>query len=299
MNREVPASEPGDQREVVLSVLCAVHNGADLLGQQLDSVAAQEIDLDWEVIIVDDHSTDGSVEVARSYADRLPRLQVRVSPCIRSQAAALNHAATVARGRYLVLVDADDELAPGYLGAMVRALDRHDAVGASADEVALNPPFAQYRTPMQVTGLPVVNQYLPIIIGATMGIRADALRAVGGWDPSVPTLLDVDISWRLQHAGFELALAPDAVLRYRGRTTLRGVVRQKRTYARADVLLAKRYRAHGAPRRGVRLMLDGWINLARVVVRIRDKRGAMLAADLLGGVLGRLEGSIRYRYLYL
>lgn len=281
-------------------MVCACLNSASTLAVQLDSLATQDFDRPWEVIVVDDGSTDGTPTLARSYADRLPDLRVLLSdPPHHSQAAALNSGARAARGRSILMLDGDDEVAPGYLRAMAAALDEHEVVGARLDDKALNPAWARVRTPMQVHELTILNDYLPVVVGAALGIRRDVLLEVGGFDESGGPLNDMDLSWRLQHAGYRPVLVPDAVLRYRYRTGLRETVRQKRNGAIGDVYLARTYRAHGAPRRGVRTTLGGWRQVLTAILTVHDRRSAMLAADLLGGALGRIQGSWRYRYLYL
>jgi GT2 family glycosyltransferase len=136
-------------------------------------------------------------------------------------------------------------------------------------------------------------------VGAALGIRADVFRAVGGFDPSSTPLIDVDLSWRLQLAGYELELVPDAVLHYRYRTAWRATFTQKRRYGAGDVLLAKRYRTVGVPRRSWKVTLRWWWEVAQAAVRVRDRRGWFLFVEQLGGTVGRLEGSVRYRYVHL
>jgi hypothetical protein len=61
----------------------------------------------------------------------------------------------------------------------------------------------------------------------------------------------------------------------------------------------KRFRPSGAPRRGLRTAPRGWLFVVTTGLKVRDRRSAMLFVDTLGGAVGRLRGSIRYRYLYL
>lgn len=293
-------SESGGDELPVISVVCPCLNSTSTLAVQLDALAAQETDFPWEMIVVDDGSDDGTPELARSYAGRLPALQVLETPVLRAQAEGMNAGAAVARGRYLVIVDSDDEVAPGYLAAMKAALDIDPVVGARVDDVALNPPFTRVRyEPMQQTGLSVIHGFLPMVIGCTLGIHKELFDKVDGWDVSSTPVIDIDLSWRLQLAGIPLAFAPDAVLRYRYRTGLRSTYRQKRNYAIGDVFVMKRFHAAGAPRRRLTSSIRGWSYVAIHGFKIRDRRSAMLFIDTLGGAVGRLRGSIRYRYLYL
>lgn len=294
-------STDGPGRNILLTVVCACLNAAATLALQLDALAAQATDFAWELIMVDDGSTDGTPDLTRRYAGRIPNLRVIDAPAgLRPQAEGMNIGAANAAGRYLVFLDGDDEIAPGYLAAMKAALDENPVVGARIDDEALNPPYTRVRMePMQRHGLTVMHDFLPITIGAAMGIHKDVFDKVEGWDVTATPVVDVDLSWRLQLAGFSIAFCSAAVLRYRYRTGLRATYRQKRNYAIGDVAVMKRFAPMGAPRRGGVTTLRGWWHLLQSGVKVRDRRSAMLFVDRLGSAVGRIQGSIRYRYLYL
>ncbi len=294
-------SMDGSGRGILLTVVCACLNAAATLALQLDALASQATDFAWELIMVDDGSTDGTPALTRRYADRIANLRVIESPAgLRPQADGMNIGAANAAGRYVVFLDGDDEIAPGYLAAMKAALDEHPVVAARIDDEALNPPYTRVRMePMQRHGLTVMHDFLPVTVGAAMGIHKDVFDKVDGWDVESTPLLDIDLSWRLQLAGFSIAFCPGAVLRYRYRTGLRATYRQKRNYAIGDVFVMKRFRPMGAPRRTPIDTVRGWWHLVLSGVKVRDRRSAMLFVDRLGSAVGRIQGSIRYRYLFL
>ena len=89
-----------------------VRNGAAELGQQLEALASQEFDRTWEVVIVDNGSTDSSAQLALSFAGRLPVRVVDASDK-PGRSHALNRGVDEARGLNLVFLDADDEIASG------------------------------------------------------------------------------------------------------------------------------------------------------------------------------------------
>ncbi len=287
-------------RNIVLTVVCACLNAAATLALQLDALAAQATSFAWELIMVDDGSSDGTPDLTRRYAGRIANLTVIDSAGLRPQAEGMNIGAAKAAGRYLVFLDGDDEIAPGYLEAMKAALDDNPVVGARIDDEALNPPFTRVRVkPMQRHGLTVMHDFLPVTVGAAMGIHKDVFDKLDGWDVDATPLVDIDLSWRLQLAGIPIAFCADAVLRYRYRTGLRATFRQKRNYAIGDVAVMKRFTPLGAPRRRPATTLRGWWNVMRSGARVRDRRSAMLFMDHLGSAVGRLQGSIRHRYLFL
>lgn len=102
--------------DVLISVVIPAYNYAHLLPRALDSVLGQLSD-DVELIVVDDGSTDNTAAVLADYQARHAALQV-ISQVNAGAAAARNRAIATAAGRYVLLLDADDELLPGALAAL-------------------------------------------------------------------------------------------------------------------------------------------------------------------------------------
>lgn len=107
------------------SVIITSFNYAEYLPAAIASVLAQT-DGDFELLIVDDGSTDGSLAVARSYSD--PRVRVLVEPH-RGLGPTRNVGMQAARGRYIAFLDADDIWMPGKLAAQCAVLDRRADIG--------------------------------------------------------------------------------------------------------------------------------------------------------------------------
>lgn len=110
----------------LFTVVTPTRNAAATLGEAVASVRAQTCP-DWELLLVDDGSTDGSAALARGFADRDPRIQALRLDAPRGAAAARNAAIRAARGRYIAFLDADDRWRPGKLAAQGAAF----AAGAS------------------------------------------------------------------------------------------------------------------------------------------------------------------------
>ncbi|MEO5364780.1 MAG: glycosyltransferase family 2 protein [Magnetococcus sp. WYHC-3] len=116
----------------LVSVLTTCYNRERYLPAAIDSVLASSL-RDFELIIVDDGSRDGSVDIARSYAARDPRIQVHVNEQNLGDYPNRNRAAALARGRYLKYLDSDDVLYPFALEGMVGMMENfpHAALGLS------------------------------------------------------------------------------------------------------------------------------------------------------------------------
>jgi glycosyltransferase involved in cell wall biosynthesis len=114
------AGEAGGPR---VSVLIPAWRAADVLGRAVASLSAQSLP-DWEAVIVDDASQDGTHAAARRLAEAEPRLRVLRHAENRGAAAARNTALGAARGRYVAFLDADDEWHPDKLARQIDHMER-------------------------------------------------------------------------------------------------------------------------------------------------------------------------------
>jgi hypothetical protein len=104
----------------IVSVLMTAYNRAAFIGPAIDSVLAQTF-TDFELLVVDDASTDTTVAIAREYAARDGRIRVTVNPSNLGDFANRNQAASLATGTYLKFHDSDDVMYPHCLHVMVSA----------------------------------------------------------------------------------------------------------------------------------------------------------------------------------
>ncbi len=103
-----------------VTVALPVYNSAGTLGRAIRSVLDQTFPA-FELLVIDDGSTDGSLAVARAVAAEDERVIVVALPQNAGKARAMNHAATIARGDWIAVLDADDRYLPGRLAALVEA----------------------------------------------------------------------------------------------------------------------------------------------------------------------------------
>ena len=294
-----PRDDPTADLAADLSVVIPCLDEADLLPHQLEALARQESADVWEVVVADNGSTDRSREIALSFADRLPELRVVDASARRGRHYACNVGVRHARGRSIVFVDADDEVAPGYIAAMAHALREHTVVAARLDHIALDPAWmAGVGSGFQIRGLEDGFGFLPFGSGCSLGFQRSVFEAVGGFRERATYCEDVDISWRVQLAGHRIEFVPDAVVHYRSRTTLRAMFHQHRNFGRSRALLYHDYRSSGMPPRPSKTALNEWFFIARSVLRIRSRAEAARWSRRLGRCVGRLQGSVRYRVWY-
>jgi glycosyltransferase involved in cell wall biosynthesis len=285
-----------------LSVVVPCRNGAALLPRQLDALLAQEYDGCFEIIVADNGSTDDTMTVAEGFAARDPRVKVVDASARRGAAFARNEGVRASSGEYLCFVDSDDEVTPGYLAAMGRALAEHEFVAAAYDSLTLNQGWVSgTRGVYQSDGLSDTLGFLPFAGGGGLGIRRRIFEAVGGFDDEFRySGQDIDFCWRVQLAGTPLHFVPDAVVRIAWRESHRTQFKQGRAYGRGEVYLYDKYRAHGMPRPDWADARKRWkriIRQARSARRDDAARGRWLRD--LGRLVGRVQGSIVERVVYL
>lgn len=284
----------------MISVVIPVYNAAATLGEQLDALADQTYGGAWEVILADNGSTDGSVSLARGWEGRVPGLRIVDASARRGPSVARNVGAAAATGEAFVFCDADDVVTPGWLAALADALN-HDFVAGAMDYDFLNrgPAAGWRRFRSHVDRAPVGLDFMPYAMSANIGVRRGAFEAVGGFSERLRWGEDVDLSWRLQLAGYPLHFAPSAIIRYRYRDDLRSLWRQYLEYGSMQPLLYKRFRSAGLPRASVAAALYAYLQLVTRIHRLLrvTTRGLWIRAAAVRW--GRVRGSIRERVLYL
>jgi GT2 family glycosyltransferase len=288
---------------VKLSVVLATFQRADLVRGQLEALATQEDDGPWELVVVDNGSTDGTREVVESYRERVPELRFLVADESHCPPYVLNAGARAATGDAFAFLNDDDMVAPGWLAAMRAGLESHDVVAGRLDWDLLNPPWpAKARGRKQEEALPSwwLGPNLIFAAGGALGVRRAAHEAVGGFDEEFVTCEDVDYSWRLRRAGYELHFAPDALVHVRARTTVRDIYRQARSWGQGDVHVYSKHRDHlPALDRPLVRGLEGWVGTAILLTKVRSKDDLANVARHVGWRVGLVRGSVKHRVLML
>lgn len=149
--------------EPLISVVIPAYNYAHLLPRALDSVLGQMGD-DVELIVVDDGSRDNTAEVLAEYTARYPQLHAMHQENAGA-ATARNHGIREARGRHVLLLDADDELVPGALALLLDAQARTPDAGMFlGGQISVQPDGSESaRGPSRIPALaplPLIRHYL-------------------------------------------------------------------------------------------------------------------------------------------
>lgn len=296
-----PVERPPRPAVPVVTVVIPVLNGESWLPEQLAALEAQDYAGQWEVVAVDNGSTDGSAALLHRWQDRLP-LRVVETDGRQGINVARNTGCAHAKGDLFAFCDVDDIVAPDWLTQLVEAAAHHDVIGGRLDEEHLNEGLSSVQRPrLPQDRLPVALGFLPFALGANFAVWRDVFVALGDFDEAyICGNDDVEFSFRAQLAGYEVGYAPDAVVAYRHREGGRQLFRQFRSYGRSEPLLYRRYGPHGMPPTPAGQVLRRW---ARLVVTLpmlfgtAEERGDWLVRA--GFSLGRLETALRERIPYL
>lgn len=285
-----------------VSVVVPVRNGAPLLDAQLGSLARQSFTGDWEIVVVDNGSTDATPDLLARWVERMPRLRVASSPASPNASRARNAAVGAARGTLLAFCDADDLVDERWLEELVHALDRADLVAGALDIDRLNDETARaWRSfALPSAGDQPAFGYLPYAVSANMAVKRSVFEAVGGFDATIPGpgSEEIDLSWRIQQAGYTFACAPAAVVAYRFRRGLKTYLRQQFRYGQGEAALYARHRPHMRRATRADLAYALWFALSRWhhVIRGSALRGRYLG--YLAYRAGRLIGGVRHHVAY-
>lgn len=202
-------------REVKLSVITVCFNSAACIGRTVRSVLLQE-DCDFEYIIVDGGSTDGTVDLIRDFAASDPRISW-ISEPDRGISDAFNKGVVQASGELLGIINADDEYTPGALCAVAREYSVHP----ECDVFHGNMLRQDGDTPLYVLTPAETDQriwrQMPLNHPATF-VTKRAYEKVGAFDVHLKVAMDYDLVLRLFQAGCRFCYIRKtlAVMRYGG-----------------------------------------------------------------------------------
>lgn len=201
-----------------VSVVMIVHNARPYVAEATESILRQTLS-EFELVIIDDGSTDGSAAVLGRYAARDERIRLFRRPN-RGVAVTRNEGITLSRGRFIAMMDADDIAPPERLErelAFLRTHPDHAAVGGRV--LLIDPdgdPIGLWHT-IRLRHEDIVevllNKLSSFHHGAAL-FRREALEAAGGYREQFWTSSDYDLVLRLAEQG-RLANLPAVMLHYR------------------------------------------------------------------------------------
>ena len=245
---DAPFSADTRARWPRVSVVICAYNAADSIGECLASVDALDYP-DFEVIVVNDGSTDATGAIADEWAARATadgRIRRVITIPNGGLSAARNVGLEHATGEIVAYTDADVRVDPLWLAYLMQPFLASDVVGSGGPNIVPpdDPRIAQCvaRAPGGPTHVLLDDRIAEHVPGCNMAFRRDALRAIGGFNPIyLRAGDDVDVCWRLQERGWRIGFAPAALVWHRHRSSVRAYWRQQVGYGEGETWLALKH----------------------------------------------------------
>jgi GT2 family glycosyltransferase len=256
-----------------LSIIILNYNTCELTKQAIRSVLESQTGYSYEIILVDNHSVDNSVEeIRREFMDRVNLIENLDNVGF---AKGNNIGMEVAQGRYILLLNSDTVIQGNTLDVMVRFMDKHPKVGAAGCKVVLPDgsldkackrgfptPLSSFYYALGISRLfphnPRFNQYqlshldpdqdypVDCLVGAFMMVRREAIDEVGMLDEDF-FMYGEDIDWcyRLKQAGWVNYYYPETkIIHYKGSSSRRKSIKIIYEFHRAMYLFHQKHYQH-------------------------------------------------------
>ena len=222
-----------------VSVVVCTYNGSRTISECLDALTRLDYP-DYEVIVVDDGSTDGAAAIAGRYACRLIQTENR------GLSSARNAGLGAATGEIVAYLDDDASPDPHWLTYLAATFLSSSHAGVGGPNVAPpgDGPIAECvaRAPGGPVHVLLTDREAEHIPGCNMAFRKACLEAIGGFDPRFRVAGDdVDVCWRLQERGWTLGFSPAAMVWHHRRNSLYAYWKQQIGYGRAEAMLERKW----------------------------------------------------------
>ena len=207
----------------LISVLIDTYNQEKYIEQSVVSAVEQDFPAsDWEIVVVDDGSTDRTPKIVRKFAPRVRLLRKENG----GQASAFNAACPELRGEIIALLDGDDWFAPGKLAAVAAAFEQNPHAGAvshgyyefheDTGQAKLQTPNRQFFSLATPAAAELSRTYWPFLIIGALTVRRDVLRRIVPIPEVLVFCADGPIAWSAMASGILVFEEPLCYYRHHG-----------------------------------------------------------------------------------
>jgi len=216
----------------MVSIIVPAYNAEKTIKRLIDSFLKQNYTKDYEVIIVDDGSSDSTVKIVSQYKNiRLIR-QNNSGP-----AAARNRGAFEANGEIILFTDSDCEVSSGWIEQMIAPLkESPEVIGVKGVYQTRQKEFIARFVQLEYEDKydkMKKDSYIDFIDTYSAGFKKEAFLNIGGYDSTFPVACaeDVDLSYRLAKKGYKMVFNPKAIVFHTHPATLKSYLRKKFKFA--------------------------------------------------------------------
>ena len=276
-----------------ISIIVPVYNGEETIRTCVEALLGLDYPRDrFEVIVVDNKSTDGTRRIVEAYPVTL--LQ---EAAVQSSYAARNLGVKRSSGDIIAFTDADCVPERGWLRAIVAAIEAPDVGGVAGaiEAFRADSPVERYQARRAIRADRAYNhKVLPFAQTANAAYKREVFERIGLFDPTLIYGGDLDFSWRMQAAGGQrLVYEALAFVWHRHRTTYKGLFGLYEKNAIANCLLSERYNHYETyPRMRTFFYLSRELlrsGLRSAFVRRDDGNGSLDVVRYAGEVWGWLR----------
>ncbi|MBA4313397.1 MAG: hypothetical protein C0417_12305 [Chlorobiaceae bacterium] len=231
-----------------ISVIIPVLNAAETLSKCLDSLATLEYPAEkLEIIVVDNGSTDNSIDIAKSF-----KVKLLYQHTMKSSYAARNVGIQAANGELVAFTDADCIVTPTWLSIISKEYSE-SSVGCFAGEIEAFEPkslvekYSHRHGTLRQRGT-LTCQYLPYTQTANSVYRREVFEKIGLFNPEIVSGGDADLAWRMQkQLGLKIKFIPEALVYHKHRSSIIGLYQQYKKYEKGKLLWKKFYPDYNLP----------------------------------------------------
>ncbi len=224
-----------------ISIVIPCYNASGYLAESLQALNRQSVvRARYEVIVVDDGSTDDTFQVAEPLCDKCIRTTNR------GPAAARNTGVNESSGSLILFTDADCIPQPDWIEKMIAPFDNPDIVGVKGAyrtrQTRLVARFVQAEYEVKYARM-AKQPFIDFIDTYSAGFRRDIFLELGGFDERYPgaSVEDQEFSFRVAEAGYKMVFMPDAIVTHRHAETLRHYFRKKMNIGYWKTMVLKRH----------------------------------------------------------
>jgi glycosyltransferase involved in cell wall biosynthesis len=282
-----------------LTVVIPARNEERMLPAQLEALLTQNWSGNWEVVVADNGSTDGTADIVRRYAQAGSRVRIVDARERHGVNYSRNAGVLAGQGRSVAFCDADDVVGTGWVAAVGEALRRHEFVTGPLELDELNPAWlAATRGRGDERGLATFYNIFPYPHGNNFGLQRSVWEQLGRFDENFPSAAeDAEFGLRAWRAGVALHFVEAAVVHYRYRAKPRELWRQGTAYGQSRPLIRRRLKELGAPAPNPAAGWRSWLWLAWHLPSLRSAEGRAAWVWVAANRVGHVKGSLRHRCL--
>jgi glycosyltransferase involved in cell wall biosynthesis len=285
---------------VKLSVVIPARNEEHRIRDQLNALRAEPCVGDWEVIVVDNGSTDGTADVVRAYEREDARFRLIQADERADQSHAANAGVAASKSPAVAFCDADDVVASGWVSAMMRGLAAYQVVSGANELQRLNERWlAASRGPSGGQPVGTFCGVFPFVHGNNYGVRREVWDITGPLNEGYFPVADLEFSFRCWMHGIRITGLSDAVVHYRYRTSTRDLWRQGFAYGSHRPLIARLINESGRARAPRFAGWKSWMVLFARFPLIVTRSGRAGWVWIAANRCGQIVGSVRQRTVML